>query len=626
MHRMRPLLIILLLIPFVVKSQLLLYEDHKEFIFKNKVNDIDISHNSRFLAYGVKDQGQITILDLKVNRKLHALNEGDKSELTDIKFDVNDQYVVGAFKEKKIIIWDLISGQEEKVISSYKGKIDQIEISGNGNLMAVRGSLKEIYLYHFPSGELKGTLKGGHSKKMISCHFNSSGDELVSLGTDQQMIFWNCNDMRLIRKMEVNAMTMDGSATKVTAMDVGSSGDVIAVAIDETLLDKGGTNMIFHHNISLYDWRTATLIQTIEGNVVKMKHLQLSPDNGHVVSNNSTLSKSRVSFWSRNTGTYEQKQIIKGKILCFDLSPDGSVLAIGYEDLNNNEGTYVATFEVSGLGEPSVSAISKGIGLGAAGGMKQGMLQKDNSPKAFTGDLNNVGQYYALIIGINEYDDDLIMDLDEPVKDATNLYNILINSYTFSEDKIVFLQNPKRADIITALDNIENTITPEDNLLIFYAGHGYWDEKTQKGYWLPSDAQQDNTANWFRNSSLSGYIASINSNHTLLIADACFSGSIFKTRDAFGNMDKGIERLYKLPSRKAMTSGTLKVVPDKSVFLDFLTKRLEQNEETYLSSEQLFFSFKTAVLNNSQNIPQFGEIANSGDEGGDFIFIKKNAN
>ena len=75
-----------------------------------------------------------------------------------------------------------------------------------------------------------------------------------------------------------------------------------------------------------------------------------------------------------------------------------------------------------------------------------------------------------------------------------------------------------------------------------------------------------------------------------------------------------------------MTSGTLKVVPDKSVFLQYLTKRLSENDETYLASEQLFFSFKTAVLNNSQNIPQFGEISNAGDEGGDFIFIKRDAN
>ena len=233
------------------------------------------------------------------------------------------------------------------------------------------------------------------------------------------------------------------------------------------------------------------------------------------------------------------------------------------------------------------------------------------------------GKYIALIIAVSQYDDPRLPDLDQPEQDAQALIDILVSDYTFNSEDIIFLKNPKRADIITALDNLEKTVTPEDNLLIFYAGHGYWDESTEKGYWLPSDAEQDNTANWFRNTSLSSYISGIKSNHTLLIADACFSGGIFKTRSAMSSTSKAVERLYKLNSRKAMTSGTLKEVPDNSIFMRYLLKRLKENSETFLPSELLFFSFKTAVLNNSQNIPQFGVIKDTGDEGGDFIFVKR---
>ena len=42
-----------------------------------------------------------------------------------------------------------------------------------------------------------------------------------------------------------------------------------------------------------------------------------------------------------------------------------------------------------------------------------------------------------------------------------------------------------------------------------------------------------------------------------------------------------------------------------------------------LPSESLFSSFRTAVLNNSPNVPQYGTVQNAGDEGGDFIFILK---
>ena len=84
-----------------------------------------------------------------------------------------------------------------------------------------------------------------------------------------------------------------------------------------------------------------------------------------------------------------------------------------------------------------------------------------------------------------------------------------------------------------------------------------------------------------------------------------------------------MEVLYEFPSRKAMTSGSLSEVPDDSPFTKYLLERLKKNKSRYLSSEQLFSSLKLAVINNSDGIPQFGEIRNVGDQGGDFIFIKK---
>ncbi|UCH15439.1 MAG: caspase family protein, partial [Bacteroidales bacterium] len=180
--------------------------------------------------------------------------------------------------------------------------------------------------------------------------------------------------------------------------------------------------------------------------------------------------------------------------------------------------------------------------------------------------INIMGKYYALIIAINEYDDPVINDLDQPLSDAQKLYNTLIAQYTFDAGNVKFLKNVKRKEIIIALDELSEIITSSDNLLIFYAGHGYWDNRKETGYWLPSDAQRSNTANWLRNTTMQGYIDDINSKHTLLVTDACFGGSIFKTRKAFNDASIGINKLYELNSRKAMTSGTLKEVPDKSVF------------------------------------------------------------
>ncbi len=239
--------------------------------------------------------------------------------------------------------------------------------------------------------------------------------------------------------------------------------------------------------------------------------------------------------------------------------------------------------------------------------------------------VRNESKNWALLIGENEYQSNSINDLAEPIDDARELAEILLGKYDFYDEEMIFLENPTREQIIASFDYLAANIKPADNLLIFYAGHGLWDESLEKGYWIPSDATTSNRANWFSNSDLKDYISGIKSHHTLLISDACFSGGIFKTRDAFNEISPATYELYKLPSRKAMTSGAMTTVPDHSVFIEYLIKRLDENELPFLSSEQLFASFKIAVINNSptNQVPQFGEIRESGDEGGDFLFILK---
>ncbi|SMD31729.1 WD40 repeat [Reichenbachiella faecimaris] len=231
--------------------------------------------------------------------------------------------------------------------------------------------------------------------------------------------------------------------------------------------------------------------------------------------------------------------------------------------------------------------------------------------------------YHALLIGVDEYRDPSITQLDGPIADAGRLKDVLTRNYTFEEENITFLQNPTRTEIIETFDELQSKIDEEDNLLIFYAGHGVWDEDLKQGFWLPSDAKRTSKAAWLSNAMIRDYIGGIHTKHTLLVADACFSGGIFKTRDMFIQNMASLE-LAKLPSRKAITSGAMKTVPDKSVFIEYLTKRLEENERSLLPAEILFSSFKIAVMNNSHGqVPQFGDIKGAGDEGGDFIFLKR---
>ncbi|MEQ8426167.1 MAG: caspase family protein, partial [Cyclobacteriaceae bacterium] len=234
------------------------------------------------------------------------------------------------------------------------------------------------------------------------------------------------------------------------------------------------------------------------------------------------------------------------------------------------------------------------------------------------------GKFYALIIGVSSYIDNRL-NLDQPTKDAETLRQLLVNDYSFDEKDVTLLLDPPRQEILKAMFAFRKKLTQRDNLLVFYAGHGYWDEEASQGYWWPVDATPDDPSFWLSNSDIREQLRGIKSAHSLVISDACFSGGILRTRNADEIRDAptDIILLYKQPSRRAITSGNLSAVPDKSVFFEFLKKKLEDNEEKYLPSQVLFDNIRKSVINNSLILPQDGVITDTGDQGGDFIFIRK---
>ena len=257
---------------------------------------------------------------------------------------------------------------------------------------------------------------------------------------------------------------------------------------------------------------------------------------------------------------------------------------------------------------------------------KPEIIENPDALKVTDAFRNTETKFYALIIGINNYSDPGIPDLDKPISDAEMFYDILTKRYTFDTANVRLIRDATYAEIVEALDHYGREIKPEDNLLIFYAGHGVWELESDNGYWLPSDASKNSKIAWFRNSTLRDYLREIRSKHTLLISDACFAGSILIKMRTVPDAPMAINKLYDLKSRKAMTSGTLTEVPDQSAFLKYLIDGLKSNNEKYLPSQQLFSSFRIKVINNSTVVPQLEVIYDVGDEGGDFIFFLRDEN
>lgn len=248
-----------------------------------------------------------------------------------------------------------------------------------------------------------------------------------------------------------------------------------------------------------------------------------------------------------------------------------------------------------------------------------------NKPKEMV-----IGNYYALIIGIDKYKG-VWTPLVNAVNDAKAIEKTLKLSYKVDQFKTLYNEQASREAIITQLEWLVANAKENDNVFIYYSGHGEYKKELSKGYWVPVDAETQSTSKYISNSDIQTYINGIKSKHTLLVSDACFSGDIFRGNTVsvpFEESEKYYREVHSLPSRQALTSGGIEPVMDggkdgHSVFAYYFLKSLEANQSKYLDISQIYTKVKIPVINNSDQTPKLSPIKNSGDEGGQFIFIKK---
>lgn len=231
------------------------------------------------------------------------------------------------------------------------------------------------------------------------------------------------------------------------------------------------------------------------------------------------------------------------------------------------------------------------------------------------------GKYYALIIANNNYKPEAgMMSLQRPVADANALKEVLTARYTFDRTNVMTLYDRSKLDVEVTLEELHKRLLPEDNLLIFYAGHGIMDQESDIGYWLLSDATRSRVT-WLSNSTITDFVKACKARHILLIADACYSGSIYSSRGVMDNAPAAIRDLLRSKSRKAITSGGTTEVTDESKFAQVLVDQLKYNMEPYLRSLDLYNLLQKPVMANSLTSPRWGPISNVGDDNGDFVFI-----
>lgn len=229
-------------------------------------------------------------------------------------------------------------------------------------------------------------------------------------------------------------------------------------------------------------------------------------------------------------------------------------------------------------------------------------------------------------IAIDKYQSASIPNLNNAKLDVERIIQVLEERYGFKIIEPLFDECATRRNIIEKINQLAYSTTNEDNLVIYFAGHGEIHPKTKKGFWIPCDASSS-VGDYIPNSSIIDALEGIEAKHILLISDSCFSGTFLTQMRSLDNSNH-YSKLDSDNSRWLIASGREEKVSDGvagagSPFANCFSTILEKNQERYLSVGEINpIILKEVGLSTNQQ-PIAGHIENTGHRGGQLIFQLK---
>lgn len=223
---------------------------------------------------------------------------------------------------------------------------------------------------------------------------------------------------------------------------------------------------------------------------------------------------------------------------------------------------------------------------------------------------------HLFIIGINEY---LNQDnLSSCINDCNDFKDVLLEKFEFETSNVyeIYNENATSKKIQDAFRGYIKKLDENDNLVIYYSGHGEFDEISNTGFWVTHES--NDYTDYISNQTIVNYLNNLKCKHVFLISDSCFSNSLLVS----GNFKKPTEYFEK-QSRWALTSAYNEAKdsdPDSNtLFCEKILEYLEHADKDFRVTELIEFVKSTFEVNEFQ-APQGAPLQITSHKGGEFIF------
>ncbi|HEY0652319.1 MAG TPA: caspase family protein [Chryseosolibacter sp.] len=239
---------------------------------------------------------------------------------------------------------------------------------------------------------------------------------------------------------------------------------------------------------------------------------------------------------------------------------------------------------------------------------------------------------YALVFATDQYDN--WSDLVNPVFDSKTIAEELKNTYGY---RVEIIENATQSEVLKKLrEYAEKKYKPLDQLFIFFAGHGTYDQTFGEGFVVTKESQVNDEAktSYLSHNRLRSIVNNIPCDHIFLAMDVCFGGTfdaalassrgqdeeVYKEQ----NVGEFITRKLTYKTRRFLTSGGKTYVSDgipgkhspfAKNFLEALRSR--GGKDGVLTLPELYTYVERLKIQ-----PRFGEFGDNAP-GSDFVFVMK---
>ena len=236
---------------------------------------------------------------------------------------------------------------------------------------------------------------------------------------------------------------------------------------------------------------------------------------------------------------------------------------------------------------------------------------------------------YAILFATDKFDN--WSDLVNPINDAEAIAKELTERYGF---EVEIVKDAEQNEVMTKMRELaQRKYKPQDQLMIFFAGHGVYDEVFGEGFVVARNSIRNDVSKntYISHNRIRSNIDNIPCQHIFLAMDVCFGGTfdpvLASSRAAAYEETNDQEYLVKKLSkktRKYLTSGGKEYVSDgvRGHHSHFAAGMLEALKTNGGPDRILILDEIKIYMERLKTTPRFGEFG-SDEKGSDFVFVAK---